>query len=53
MVALEILLAAVIGAFAGLLVVAIFDPRGEITDVDTIFVIGGALAGVALSRTLR
>jgi hypothetical protein len=52
-VALEVILAAVIGAFAGLLIVAVFDPRGEITDIDTLFVIGGALAGIALSRTLR
>lgn len=52
-VALEITLAAVVGGFAGLLIVAMFDPRGEITDIDTIFVVGGALAGIALSRAFR
>jgi hypothetical protein len=52
-VALEVILAAVIGAFAGLLIVAVFDPRGEITDIDTIVVIAGALVGIALSRSLH
>ena len=51
--ALEILLAAVCGAFAGLLIVAALDPRGEVADTDTIFIIGGALVGIALSRMLR
>lgn len=52
-VALEIAVAAVAGGFAGLLLVAIFDPRGQMTDVDTIFIVVGALAGVAISRSLH
>ena len=51
-VAIEITIAAVIGAFAGLLLLAVFDPRGEIGDIDMLFfVIGGALTGIALGRT--
>lgn len=53
MVALEIIGAAFVGGFAGLLLVAVFDPRGQITDVDTISVIGGALIAVGIHRALR
>jgi hypothetical protein len=52
-VALEIALAAIAGGFAGLLLVAIFDPRGQMTDIDTVFIVVGALAGVAINRSLR
>jgi hypothetical protein len=53
LVALEIIAAAFVGGFAGLLLVAIFDPHGQITDVDTISVIGGALVAVGINRALR
>jgi hypothetical protein len=53
LVALEMVAAALVGGFAGLLLVAIFDPRGQITDVDTISVIGGALIAVGIHRALR
>jgi hypothetical protein len=53
LVALEIVAAAFVGGFAGLLLVAVFDPRGQITDVDTISVIGGALIAVGINRALR
>jgi hypothetical protein len=53
LVALEIIAAAFVGGFAGLLLVAIFDPHGQITDVDTISVIGGALIAVGINRALR
>ena len=53
MVAVEILASALLGGFAGLLLVAVFDPRGQITDVDTISVIGGALIAVGINRALR
>lgn len=53
MVALEIIAAGVVGGFAGLLLVAVFDPRGQITDVDSISLIVGALAGVGINRALR
>lgn len=53
MVAVEIVAAAAVGAFAGLLLVALFDPRGQITDVDSISLIVGALVGVGINRALR
>ena len=51
--AIEISASALVGGFIGLLLVAIFDPRGQITDVDTISVIGGALIAVGINRALR
>lgn len=44
----EILLAALAGGFAGLLLAAIVDPHGQI---DTIFLVGGASIGVAVGRS--
>jgi hypothetical protein len=42
------------GGFIGLLVVAIFDRAGQITDVDySISVIAGALIAIGLHRALR
>ena len=53
-VALETVLAAVMGGAFGLLLVVLFDPRNQISDVETMyFVIGGAVAGVVLGRTFR
>ena len=52
-VVLEIIASAAVGGFAGLLLVAIFDPRGQITDVDSMSLIVGALVGVGLNRALR
>jgi uncharacterized paraquat-inducible protein A len=54
LVALEIALSALAGGFAGLLLVAIFDPHGQISDVDTFFVVvGAALVGAAVNRLFR
>lgn len=54
LVALEIVLAAIAGGFGGLLLVALFDPHGQITDTDTFFVVLGAAAvGVAINRLVR
>ena len=52
-VALETVVVALAGGFAGLLLVAIFDPRGQITDVDSVSAIGGALIAVGIHRALR
>jgi hypothetical protein len=53
-VAAEIIAAALAGGFIGLLVVAIFDRAGQITDVDySISVIAGALIAIGLHRALR
>ena len=51
--AIEISASALVGGFIGLLLVAVFDPRGQITDVDTISVVGGALIAVGINRALR
>lgn len=54
LVALEMVLSAIAGGFAGLLLVAIFDPHGQISDVDTFFaVLLGAGVGVAVNRLFR
>ena len=53
-VAAEIIAAALAGGFIGLLVVAIFDRTGQITDFDySISVIAGALIAIGLHRALR
>jgi hypothetical protein len=49
----EIVFAAVLGGFSGLLLVAIFDPRGQVANLDTIAIVVGAIAGVGLDRALR
>ena len=52
-VAAEVSAVAILGGLAGLLLVAIFDPRGQITDMDTISLVVGALAAVGVNRSLR
>jgi hypothetical protein len=52
-VAAEILGSAILGAFAGWLLVVLFDPFGQITDVESISAIAGALIAVGINRALR
>jgi len=53
-VAAEMIAAAFAGAVIGLLLVAIFDRAGQITDADySISVIAGALIAIGLHRALR
>ena len=53
-VALETVVAAIVGGTSGFLLVVIFDPRHQISDVDTLyFVVGGAAAGILLNRAFR
>jgi hypothetical protein len=52
-VAAEIVLSGLAGGFAGLLLVAAFDPLGQITDLDTISAVGGALVAIGINRALR
>jgi uncharacterized membrane protein YeaQ/YmgE (transglycosylase-associated protein family) len=52
-VAMETIAAALIGGFAGLLVVGLFDPHGQTTDVDWISVVVGALVVVGIYRAFR
>lgn len=52
-VAAEIALAALAGAVVALLVVALVDPHGQMTHIDTVAVTVGVFAGVGLDRLLR
>jgi hypothetical protein len=53
-VAAEIVFVALAGGFVGLLLVAVFDRAGQITDSDySISVIAGALIAIGLHRALR
>jgi hypothetical protein len=52
-VASEIVLAGVAGGFAALLIVALIDPQGRLTNVDGSAVIIGALSGIGLDRYFR
>lgn len=48
-VAFEIMLAALAGGFAGLLLAAVFDPHGH---MDAVFLVGGAAVGITVGRLL-
>jgi hypothetical protein len=53
-VAAEITASALAGGFAGLLLLVIFDPREQITDLDLILVVAAsALVCVGINRALR
>lgn len=52
-VAVEVIAVALLGGLAGLLLVALFDPRGQITDMDSISIVAGALLAVGINRALR
>jgi hypothetical protein len=53
LIALEIIGVGLLGGLAGLLLVASFDPRGRIADMDSLSILGGALAAVGINRALR
>ena len=53
MVASEIVLAGLAGGFAALLIIALIDPHGRLTNVDGSAVILGALGGIGLDRYFR
>lgn len=52
-VVIETILWAIGGALAGLLLVTMFDPLGQITDLDSISAIAGALVAVGVNRIFR
>jgi hypothetical protein len=53
-VAAEMTASALAGGFAGLLLLAVFDPKEQITDLDVILVVlGGALLSAGITRALR
>ena len=53
LVAVEIIGSALAGGFAGFVLVALFDPRGQITDLDSVSAVIGALVAVGINRALR
>lgn len=52
-VALEIAASAIGGGLAGWLLLAAFDPRGQITDMDTVTIVVGAAVAVGINRLVR
>jgi hypothetical protein len=52
-VIIEIVATALGGGLAGLLLLAAFDPRGQIADLDVITFIGGAAVAVGVNRLIR
>ena len=52
-VGIELAATALVGGLAGWLLVVAFDPRGQMTDLDTISAIAGALIAVGINRALR
>jgi hypothetical protein len=53
LVALEIVACAIGGGIAALLLLALFDPRGQVTDLDSVTFTAGALVAVGINRALR
>jgi hypothetical protein len=53
LIAAEIAASAVAGGFAGVLLLAAFDPHGQATDMDVISFCVGALLGVGTDRIIR
>lgn len=53
MVWLEVAVCAFGGGILALLLLAIFDPRGQITDMDSVTFVAGALLAVGVNRALR
>ena len=53
LVAVEMVAWAVAGGFAGLLLAALFDPHGLITDLDWLSTIAGSIVAVGIGRGIR
>jgi hypothetical protein len=53
LVPLEIVASAVVGGLAGWLLLAAFDPRGQASDLDSVSILIGLIAGVTINRMLR
>ena len=52
-VALEIAGSGLAGGVVGVVILAAFDPRGQITDMDAITFCVGALVGIGIDRFIR
>jgi hypothetical protein len=53
LVFVEIAASFIAGGFGGLLLLAAFDPRGQVTDMDAIAFIVGAFVAVGINRFVR
>ena len=53
LVALEIAASGIGGGIAAWLLLALFDPRGQVTDLDSVTFTVGALVAVGINRALR
>jgi hypothetical protein len=53
LVAIEILASAIGGGFLAWLTLIGFDPHGQVTDMDAVSFIAGALIAVGINRALR
>jgi len=52
-VAAEIILWAIVGGFAGFLLVALFDPHAQMKDVEPVAALVGGLVAVGVNRLVR
>ena len=52
-VIVEIAASFIVGGVAGLLLLAAFDPRGQVTDMDAVAFMAGAFVGVGINRFVR
>ena len=52
-VIVEIAASFIVGGVAGLLLLAAFDPRGQVTDMDAIAFMAGAFVAVGINRFVR
>jgi hypothetical protein len=50
---IEVIASFIAGGFAGLLLLAAFDPRGQVTDMDAVAFTVGALMAVGINRFIR
>lgn len=49
----EIIASAIAGGLGGWLILATFDPRGQITDMDGVAIVTGMLVAVGINRLVR
>jgi hypothetical protein len=52
-IAAEIVAAAIIGGLVALIAVALIDPQGRLTHIDSVIVTVGIFAGIGLDRLVR
>lgn len=53
LLAIELIASAMVGGIGAVLLLAAFDPTGQITDLDTVTFVMGACVGVGIDRFLR